>query len=171
MPDRISIRIVHRHSREFVSALFVEHRNPQRISAYAEEGLPGTASLIFLLPKPNLKSRAHRARPCFDRAFTLRIIPRAKRRKHLDVEVDSRFPRLMIRSDKTGSKLFACATRHAQVRRLSAACLRSTWQGEGKALPVASPLVCRKRHVETLPVSTPRGLPGVRALRSWAVCP
>src|SRR5271163_4080021 len=69
-----------------------------------------------------------------------------------------RFSRNMVRADKSGSKLCADNPRHTPVRRLSAACLRSTWQEEGFALPVASPPICRERHAETVPVSTPSGL-------------
>lgn len=82
-----------------------------------------------------------------------------------------RFISRMIPAINADSKLCACATRHTSGRRLSAARLRSTWQEEGKALPVASPPLRRKRRAETLPVSTPSGLRVVAALGSWAVRP
>ena len=69
-----------------------------------------------------------------------------------------RFTCQMIRVDNADSKLCAEVPRHTQVMRLSAAYLRSPWQGAGKALPVASPPLCRKRHAETVPVSAPFGL-------------
>src|SRR5580704_3460900 len=68
-----------------------------------------------------------------------------------------RFSRNMIRADKSGSKLCADNPRHTQVRRLSPACLRSTWQGEGVALPVASLPLCCMWRAETWTVSTPSG--------------
>jgi hypothetical protein len=82
-----------------------------------------------------------------------------------------RFIRKMIRADTKGSKLCADNPRHTQVSRLSAACLRSTWQEEGRALPVASPPMCRIGHAKTLLVSAPSGLCVAVAPRSRAVLP
>jgi hypothetical protein len=82
-----------------------------------------------------------------------------------------RFTRRMTPAVKSGSKLCADNPRHTQVRQPSAACLRSTWQEEGRALPVASPPVCRTRHAETVPVSTPSGLRAASGSRSWVVHP
>lgn len=77
----------------------------------------------------------------------------------------------MGKADSAVSKLCADKPRHIQVRRLSAACLHSTWQEEGQTLPVASSPVCRKRHVETVPVSTPFGLRAAVVSRPWTVRP
>lgn len=82
-----------------------------------------------------------------------------------------RFSRGMEYGDNAASKLCAEGPRHTQVRRLSAVCLRSTWQEEGAALPVASPPLCRQRHAETLPVSAPSAFRTVAAFPSRAVCP
>ncbi len=104
-----------------------------------------------------------------------RVLPRQRfargtLQKRIAAFLILRFTRRMIRALIAGSKLCADKPRHTQVRRLSAACLRSTWQEEGQALPVASPPVCRTRHVKTLPVSTPSGLRGA-ASRSWRLRP
>lgn len=64
------------------------------------------------------------------------------------------------------SKLFADYPRHIQARWLSAIGLHSTWQGGGNPLRCILPQ-CRKRHVETLPVSTPSGLRGAAAFPAW----
>ena len=66
----------------------------------------------------------------------------------------------------TDSKLCAVRPRHAQILRILSARLRSTWQGEGKALSVASSLVCRARRVESLPLSTPSGARAATAFYS-----
>jgi hypothetical protein len=81
-----------------------------------------------------------------------------------------RFSRRMIRAIRAASKLCADKPRHAQVKRLSAVCLRSTWQGGGHPLRCILPL-CRKRPAETLPVSTPSGVSHAAAFHSWAVRP
>jgi hypothetical protein len=150
---------------------YVAHFDPQRVPAYGEQGVPDLAFSSFLLPTSNLKCRAQCARHCIVHAYCIRIVPPAKCGKFLAMRLILRFIRRMIRADRRGSKLCACATRHTQAMRLSAACLRSTWQEEGFALPVASPPRCRKRQVETRPVSTPSGLCGAAAFRSWAVRP
>jgi hypothetical protein len=82
-----------------------------------------------------------------------------------------RFSRKMIRADKSGSKLCADNPRHAQGRRPSAARLRSTWQGAGFALPVASPPVYCVRRAETLPFSAPLDFRARFASRSRVVHP
>ena len=79
-----------------------------------------------------------------------------RQQKALAANRGSRFTDHMRKADSAVSKLFAEVPRHTQVRRISSACLRSTWQGGN---PRCIPL-CRKRHVETLPVSTPSGLCG-----------
>jgi len=96
---------------------------------------------------------------------------RCRNVKRLAARLILRFSGRMIRGDNAGSKLCAEVPRHAQVRRLSTACRRSTSQGEGQALPVASPPLCRKRHVETVPVSTPFGFRRAVRLRSWRLRP
>lgn len=70
-----------------------------------------------------------------------------------------------------GSKLCMVRPCHAQVRRLSATSLRSTWQGGGNPLRCILPLCRPRRPVKTLPVSTPSGSRVATALRSWAVYP
>lgn len=81
------------------------------------------------------------------------------------------FSQPMIHAINAASKLCAVRPRHAQVRRLSAVCLRSsTWQGGGNPLRCILPR-CRKRHAETVPVSAPFGLRGATAFYSWAVRP
>jgi len=78
------------------------------------------------------------------------------------------FSQPMIHAINAASKLCASMTRHAQVMRLSAACLRSTCK-EGETPSVASFPDAAKRHVETLPVSTPSGLRRPVACPSCAV--
>jgi hypothetical protein len=59
----------------------------------------------------------------------------------------------MLYAVKPDSKLSAWHTRPTRVCG-SAALPRSTWQGEGRALPVASPPCAAERHVRTLPAFT-----------------
>jgi hypothetical protein len=86
--------------------------------------------------------------------------------KWLAVNRGSRFTRGMSTVDTTGSKLCAVRPRHAQIARILSARLRSTWQGEGKALSVASSPICRARRVESLPLSTLSGARAVTAFHS-----
>jgi hypothetical protein len=81
-----------------------------------------------------------------------------------------RFSQRMDRAINAGSKLCAEVPRHAQVMRPLAACLRSTSK-EGETPSVGSFPLCRKRHVETLPVSTPSGFRRPASLPSCAVRP
>jgi hypothetical protein len=92
-------------------------------------------------------------------------------RKPVAASVILGFSRRMDYGDNAASKLCAEVPRHTQVMRLSAAYLRSPWQGAGKALPVASPPLCRKRHAETVPVSAPSAWQPVTAFPSQAVRP
>jgi len=150
---------------------YVAHYDPQRISAYAEQGVPDLAFFSFLLPTSNLKCCAQCARHCIVHAYCIRIIPRAKCGKNLAMRLILRFIRRMIHADRTGSKLCACATRHATRKMLSAFSVAQLGKGQGFALPVASPPLFRRRLAETLPVSTPSGPRVAAVFRSWAVCP
>ena len=95
---------------------------------------------------------------------------RGRNRKQLAARLILMCSSNMILASIAASKLCADKPRHAQVMRLSAACLRSTWQGGGHPLRCILPR-CRKRHVETLPVSTPSGLRRPAAFPAWAVRP
>jgi hypothetical protein len=77
--------------------------------------------------------------------------------KWLAVNRGSRFTRGMSTVDTTGSKLCAVRPRHAQIVRILSARPRSTWQGEGKTLSVASSLVCRARRVKSSSLFAPSG--------------
>jgi hypothetical protein len=134
-------------------------------------GVLTSSAPFFLLPIVKWIDRACCAWCCFVVVVCSWIVPHSKCRNQLAAELIPRFIERMIRVSISDSKLCADKPRHAQVRRLSAICLRSTWQEEGSALPVASPPQCRKRQAETLPVSNYSGLRGAAALRSWAVCP
>jgi len=101
---------------------------------------------------------------------TFRIF-RARRIKMLVANRGTRFTQFMETADKTGSKLFAWDTRHTQVIRLLPSAFAPTWQEEGKSLSVASSPLCRKRHVKTLPVSTPSRLCCAAVSRSWSFRP
>jgi hypothetical protein len=150
---------------------FVAPHSLPRIPEYSERGLLSAVALLLLLPASNSQGCARCARPCFVRAFRSRNVPLAESEKSIARRWKFRFILGMIRADKTGSKLCAWNTRHTQLMRLSAACLRSTWQEEGFALPVASPPKRRERQAETQPVSMPSGLRGAAAVPSGAVRP
>ena len=103
----------------------------------------------------------------------LRCGPGLFRRRNANLFAASlilRFSQTMNHAINAASKLCASMTRHAQVMRLSAACLRSTWQGGGNPLRCILPR-CRTRHAETLPVSTPSGWRRPAACPSCAVRP
>jgi hypothetical protein len=85
--------------------------------------------------------------------------------KTLVANLESQFSGRMRRADRAGSKLCAEVPHHTQDRRISSACLRSTWQGEGFARPRCIPSQCRSAAAETLPVSTPSRLWCAVALR------
>jgi hypothetical protein len=139
-----------------------------RIPSFATYLIPET-SPCFLLPCWKLRDTARCAvsRPCM--CFACGLF-RARNTNLFAGCLILRFSRRMIRAIKAASKLCADKPRHAQVKRLSAVCLRSTWQGGGYPLRCILPL-CRTRPAETLPVSAPLGLCGAAAFRSWAVRP
>jgi hypothetical protein len=85
--------------------------------------------------------------------------------KSLASNRQTRFVASMVSAVRTVSKLCAWCTRHVQPDRLAPPCLHSTWQGEGQALPVASPPGAAKRHVKTLPVFTLSRLRAARRCR------
>ena len=125
---------------------------------------------------PPCRTSIQQARKTGRKASCLSHVPAphhsgSEMRKPVAVVLILRFSRRMVYGDNAASKLCAEGPRHTQVRRLSAACLRSTWQEEGRALPVASPPLCRKRHAETVPVSAPSAFRTVAAFPSRAVCP
>ena len=140
----------------------------QRLNIFGYGALTIAIS-FFLLPRERWRGKAHGALPLLFLCFAPGLF-RARNTKSVAADLILRFSRRMIRADKPGSKLCADKPRHAQVMRLSAACLRSTWQGGGNPLRCILPL-CRRRHVKTLPVSTPSALRSAAAFRSWAVRP
>ena len=137
---------------------------------YATHAARETNTSSFLLPREGWRGKAHSALPRSLRCYAPGLF-RARNTNSVAADLILRFSRRMILSINAPSKLCAVRPRHAQVMRLSAACLRSsTWQGGGNPLRCILPL-CRRRHAETLPVSTPSVLRGVAAFRSWAVRP
>jgi hypothetical protein len=156
----------------FVSALFsarrhCEKRIPRRLVPTAPQSIDLSS---FLLPcgmsrDPAQCAVSHLSICCVTGLF------RSRNTNLFVVHLILGFNHRMSGADNFASKLCADKPRHAQVRRLSAVCLRSTWQEEGSALPVASPPCRRMRRMETLPVSTPSGLCAANAFCSWAVRP
>ncbi len=151
--------------------LFVTQYDPQGVSAYAEKSAPGTPTSSFLPPRPNLKIPARRVRPCFVRAFCIRIIPPPKCGKTLAMRPGIRFTCRMIRANNAGSKLCADNPRHATGHRLPADAVAQLGKGQGFAPPRCIPSHVPQAAAETLPVSAPSARFAVVAFAAWAVRP
>jgi len=130
--------------------------------------VPPHTALFSLLSNPCGSSRSFHSRIELA-ASHFGINPQPERVNLFAARRFFRFDQRMEHADFGASKLCAWDTRHTQVRWLSAICLRSTWQGEGFALPVASPPAFSKLHPKTLTalVSTSQAA----ASHSWAVRP
>jgi len=137
------------------------------VLADSEQESKPVAIFLFLLPTFLLKAGS-RSGSAFSR-FEIGLF-RRRNTKSFAMHLILGFIRDMIQAVKTDSKLCACATRHTQDTRLSALCLRSTWQGGGFPLRCILPR-CRKRRAETLPVSTPSGSRRTIVFRPWEVLP
>ena len=137
----------------------ISTRTQSRVSASTVSRTSHLSS--FLLPRIEFeRPRAMRSLVHF-RAFRIRIVPRAQYGKFFAMRLILRFIRRMIRADTRGSKLCACATRHASGNRLSAACRRlNLARGRASPLPVASPPRVPQAAAETVPVSAPFGFCG-----------
>jgi hypothetical protein len=157
------------HPRALLVFILAYNRS-KRTPRYVAQSVPASMDFSFLLPPERWRGTAPRALP-----HPLCVALPDYSASGIQIFLFAaclilRFCRRMIRVDKAGSKLCADKPRHAQVKRLSAACLRSTWQGGGDPLRCILPL-CRTRPLETLPVSRPSGWRYAAAFRSWAVRP
>jgi hypothetical protein len=152
----------------FISALVsLRHHRTIKRSELANQGDPKAILIFFLLP--GAKTKFHSQCSHHLCSFTCGIFQ--QRNVNLFAPEDEfRFSLGMVTAIKADSKLCADKPRHAQVTRLSAVCLRSTWQGGGRPLHCILPL-CRRRPAETLPVSTPSGSCAAAAFWSWEVRP
>jgi hypothetical protein len=75
--------------------------------------------------------------------------------------------RLMIDADSSDSKLCACATRHATVRRLSATAVAQLGKGRTLGPPRCIPSCALRGATETVPVSEPFGFTRAAVAHSW----
>ena len=148
---------------------FVLHHHAGRVAGYAARGPLATPAFSFLLPREQRRSVAHRG---LFRLFSYFVVGIFRIRNAnlfaANQILDS--SRGMIAAIKSVSKLFADYPRHTQVRRISSACLRSTWEG-GQAPRSIPPRRKRRDTPETVPVSAPFGLGRAAAFRSWEMHP
>jgi len=79
--------------------------------------------------------------------------------------------RRMVAANIADSKLCALIARHATAHRPSAGAVAQLGKGQGFAPPRCIPSCVPRAAEETVPVSSPFGLPGVVAFRAWAVRP
>jgi hypothetical protein len=77
----------------------------------------------------------------------------------------------MIRAIKGGSKLCACATRHAPENFLSEISVAQLGKGRAFGPPRCIPSLALRGPAETVPVSAPSGFQRAVALWSWSVRP
>ena len=150
---------------------------PQHFLSYCPLfGCPISRAARFVRTLPPLAVEGPKVRPRGVPTFsccgcgTFRLF-RTRSIKSLVANRGTRFTQFMESADKTGSKLFAEVPRHTQGIRLLPSAFAPTWQEEGKSLSVASSPLCRKRHVKTLPVSTPSRLCCAAVSRSWSFRP
>jgi hypothetical protein len=142
----------------------------RRVPLYASNSPFNSRPFSFLLPLAKLRAAAPRALSRFLSCCTPGLF------RWCNTNVVARLLILrfipgMVPAIKAASKLCAWNTRHAPENFLSEISVAQLGKGKGFGPPRCIPTRAPRAAVETVPVSTPFGLIGATAFRSWTVRP
>jgi len=164
---------------------FVTHHHMESVAGYAAREARAITVSFFLLPRENRRGKAHRVRSCGFRYFVAGLF-RIRNAKLFAANQNLDSTRRMIPAINGGSKLCACATRHASENFLTE--ISAAQLGKGRCfapprcipscVPQAAPVFAEVKTLrlcldtpETVPVSTPFDLHRVVRFRSSEIRP
>jgi hypothetical protein len=158
-PTDSSVRIV-------LLFAFAPHPHAMGIAGYAAHGALAATALLFLLPRQNRRSKPHRIRPRSFLRFGFGIF-RIRNANLFAANQILDSTRRMVDALIGGSKLCACATRHATGKLPSAFSVAQLGKGRAFGPPRCIPSHVPQAAADTVPVSAPFGSIRVVAFRAW----